>query len=137
MTSSVASVPLPDVLARSPLLRDGAFAVFDEIPGPAVVRTLRIEALAAFSSASLTDIRSNDDEEVRGGNPARRFASATGGPHQSGFYHSRETSRFLDVAHSGGAVGASFWSWQEISQEQWTTMSQFAWPVTEPPGGRS
>ena len=48
-----------------------------------------------------------------------------------------ETSRFLDVAHSGGAVGASFWSWQEISQEQWTTMSQFAWPVTEPPGGRS
>ena len=48
-----------------------------------------------------------------------------------------ETWRFLDVAHSVGAVGASFWSWQEISEEQWTTMAQFAWPVTEPPGGRS
>jgi len=47
-----------------------------------------------------------------------------------------ETWRFLDVAHSGGAVGASFWDWQEISQEQWTAMSQFAWPVYERSRGR-
>jgi hypothetical protein len=47
-----------------------------------------------------------------------------------------ETWRFLDVVHSGGAVGASFWSWQEISQEEWTTMSQFAWPVYQQSVGR-
>jgi hypothetical protein len=48
-----------------------------------------------------------------------------------------ETWRFLDVAQSGGAVGASFWSWQEISQEQWTAMAQFAWPVYQQSVGRS
>jgi hypothetical protein len=47
-----------------------------------------------------------------------------------------ETWRFLDVAHTGGAVGASFWSWQEISQDEWTTMSQFAWPVYQQSVGR-
>jgi len=47
-----------------------------------------------------------------------------------------ETWRFLDVARSGGAVGASFWDWQEISQEQWTAMSQFTWPVYERSRGR-
>jgi hypothetical protein len=40
-----------------------------------------------------------------------------------------ETWRFLDVAHGGGALGASFWDWQEISQEQWTAMAEFTWPV--------
>jgi hypothetical protein len=48
-----------------------------------------------------------------------------------------ETWRFLDVAHGGGAVGASFWSWQEISEEQWTAMAQFPWPVYQQSVGRS
>jgi len=43
-----------------------------------------------------------------------------------------ETWRFLDVAQSGGAVGASFWDWQEINQDEWTAMSQFSWPVYQP-----
>jgi hypothetical protein len=43
-----------------------------------------------------------------------------------------ETWRFLDVARNSGAVGASFWSWQEISQDQWTAMAQFAWS-NQPP----
>jgi len=48
-----------------------------------------------------------------------------------------ETWRFLDVAQGGGAVGASFWSWQEISQEQWTAMAQFPWSVYQKSVGRS
>jgi hypothetical protein len=48
-----------------------------------------------------------------------------------------ETWRFLDVAQSLGAVGASFWSWQEISQQQWTAMAQFTWPVYEHSVGRN
>jgi hypothetical protein len=40
-----------------------------------------------------------------------------------------ETWRFLDVARSGGAVGASLWDWQEIDQEQWGAMAEFTWPV--------
>jgi uncharacterized lipoprotein YddW (UPF0748 family) len=48
-----------------------------------------------------------------------------------------ETWRFLDVAQNGGALGASFWSWQDINQEQWTAMAEFAWPVRLRSVGRS
>ncbi|MCU1450674.1 MAG: hypothetical protein JWP02_2844 [Acidimicrobiales bacterium] len=48
-----------------------------------------------------------------------------------------ETWRFLDVAQNGGALGASFWSWQEINQEQWTAMAEFTWPVRLRSVGRS
>lgn len=47
-----------------------------------------------------------------------------------------ETWRVLDVSHSGGAVGASFWDWQEMSQEQWAAMAEYRWPVYEPSAGR-
>jgi len=47
-----------------------------------------------------------------------------------------ETWRFLDVAHGGGAVGASFWDWQEITQDEWTAMAEFPWPVYERSIGR-
>jgi hypothetical protein len=48
-----------------------------------------------------------------------------------------ETWRFLEVAQNGGAVGASLWSWQEINQEQWTAMAEFAWPVRVRSAGRT
>ena len=38
-----------------------------------------------------------------------------------------ETVRFLDVASRGGALGASFWVWQEIEPVQWNAMAAFPW----------
>jgi len=38
-----------------------------------------------------------------------------------------ETRRFLDVARRGGAVGASFWVWQDIGEEQWAAMAAYPW----------
>ncbi len=38
-----------------------------------------------------------------------------------------ETVRFLDVAARDGAIGASFWVWQSIDDEQWEAMSSFPW----------
>jgi hypothetical protein len=38
-----------------------------------------------------------------------------------------ETVRFLDVAARSGAIGASFWVWQSIDDEQWEAMSSFPW----------
>jgi hypothetical protein len=38
-----------------------------------------------------------------------------------------ETVRFLDVAARDGAIGASFWVWQSIDDEQWEAMSAFPW----------
>jgi hypothetical protein len=39
-----------------------------------------------------------------------------------------EITRFLDVARRGGATGASFWSWQEMTGPEWGALSGFEWP---------
>jgi hypothetical protein len=41
---------------------------------------------------------------------------------------SAEILRFLSVARSGGAVGASLWSWQEMDAEEYGALASFAWP---------
>ena len=38
-----------------------------------------------------------------------------------------ETNRFLDVSRREGALGASFWVWQYMDDEQWSAMSAFGW----------
>jgi hypothetical protein len=40
---------------------------------------------------------------------------------------SEETWRFLDVAERGGAVGASFWVWQDMTAPQWQALTGFNW----------
>lgn len=39
-----------------------------------------------------------------------------------------EILRFLDVAKRGGATGASFWDWQEMTPPEWGALSDFDWP---------
>lgn len=38
-----------------------------------------------------------------------------------------ETWRFLDVAQRAGAVGASFWVWQDMTAAQWDALARFSW----------
>ena len=38
-----------------------------------------------------------------------------------------ETTAFLQEARQGGALGASFWSWQAMSPDEWSAMSSFSW----------
>ncbi len=38
-----------------------------------------------------------------------------------------ETEAFLTAARQGGALGASFWSWQAIDPDEWSAMAAFAW----------
>jgi hypothetical protein len=38
-----------------------------------------------------------------------------------------ETTRFLDVARRGGAVGASLWVWQSIGSQQWSALAAYPW----------
>ncbi|HEX4538661.1 MAG TPA: hypothetical protein VH112_00320 [Acidimicrobiales bacterium] len=40
---------------------------------------------------------------------------------------SAEILRFLAVARSGGAVGASLWSWQEMTGEEYGALASFPW----------
>jgi hypothetical protein len=38
-----------------------------------------------------------------------------------------EISRFLDVCRRMGALGASFWDWQEMNDAEWGALSRYPW----------
>jgi hypothetical protein len=38
-----------------------------------------------------------------------------------------ETLRFLDVARRAGAVGASFYVWQDMTADEWSALNDYAW----------
>jgi hypothetical protein len=40
-----------------------------------------------------------------------------------------EIARFLDVARRGGAVGASFWVWQDMTAPEWAAVTAYPWPT--------
>ncbi|HMC53035.1 MAG TPA: hypothetical protein VKI64_09775 [Acidimicrobiales bacterium] len=40
-----------------------------------------------------------------------------------------ETNRFLDVSLRSGALGASFWDWQEMSGDEWAALTAFQWRI--------
>jgi hypothetical protein len=41
----------------------------------------------------------------------------------------REIRAFLQVGHTRGALGGSFWDWQEMTAGQWKALSAFPWAV--------
>jgi hypothetical protein len=43
-----------------------------------------------------------------------------------------EILRFLDVARRGGAIGASFWVWQDMTGSEWTALGSYPWAPTPP-----
>ena len=43
-----------------------------------------------------------------------------------------ETWRFLDSAKRGGAVGASLWTIEKVSDEQWDALRTHPWDVPRP-----
>lgn len=79
----------------SPLMRKGGWATFDHIPGAGACARLLAESRLCLHGAVATAVATSDDEEVRGGSPARRFISAPGGAEQAALYRSPETTRFL------------------------------------------
>ncbi|MDQ6928692.1 MAG: hypothetical protein M3159_08540 [Actinomycetota bacterium] len=54
------------------------------------------------------------------------------GAGRAGAPSAAETRRFLDVARHEGALGASFWVWQSIDDDQWAAMAGFRWPKPNP-----
>jgi len=44
-----------------------------------------------------------------------------------------EITAFLEAAERGGALGASFWSWQAIDPAEWLTLGTYPWPGVEGP----
>jgi len=87
--------PLPRAIRDSELMKSEGCAIFDRFPGAAVCARLLAESRLCLQGAVTTAITTSDDEEVRGGNPARRFISAGGGSEQMAFCNDPKTMRFL------------------------------------------
>ena len=54
---------------------------------------------------------------------------------RSGTPGAAKAVRFPDVAAPGGAVGASFWDWLEMADDQWDAVPVLPW-ATGPEGAR-
>jgi len=84
----LATLEVPPVLRRSPLLRAGGFAVFPGWFEGAGFEALRAEAWSAYDSASEQQCWDPDREEIRGGTPRRKLITAGAGPVQDAVYSS-------------------------------------------------
>jgi hypothetical protein len=80
---------------NSPLVRKGGFDVFQGLPEPKTFDLMLSEATSVFPTAQVSDVAVSDREEIRGGNPARRFLSAPGGSVQDAFYNATWMIDFL------------------------------------------
>lgn len=89
---------VPGYLLRSPLMRAGGCGVVDQWLHPSVHIALAGEATARQCVATSHDTAVSDGEEIRGGEPARRFLSAPGGPIQQWVYRDPRTADALQSA---------------------------------------
>ena len=44
-----------------------------------------------------------------------------------------EMNRFMGVARQDGAIGASFWVWQDMNGDEWNALATYPWPPIIPP----
>jgi hypothetical protein len=76
-------------------MRQGGFAVFEGLLDQQGYDLMLSEAVQLSRDASVSDVSFSDEEEVRGGRPARHFRSVPGGLAQEAFYHSPLLLDFL------------------------------------------
>ncbi|HUQ30777.1 MAG TPA: hypothetical protein VM095_01600, partial [Pyrinomonadaceae bacterium] len=86
---------LPSSIRNSRLMRTGGFEVFEGFLNREGFRLMLAEAVRLSSDAYVSDVPDSDEEEVRGGTPARRFRSVPGGCVQEAFYQSPWLIKFL------------------------------------------
>jgi hypothetical protein len=79
---------IPKRLLQSPLMRQGGYAIVPDLFAPATIAALRDEADLQRRQAQEVVVRRSDAEAVRGGNPARKYLTASGGALQQAFYGS-------------------------------------------------
>ena len=92
------SVRLQSVTAAiqsSTLMKKGGFDIFAGLPDRNYCGQLLNEARRCLSAAAASEILVSDNQEVRGGRPARRFLSASGSHAQTAFYHDSGVIKFL------------------------------------------
>lgn len=88
-------IPCEPRLSASPLLDRGGFVIVSNLFGADGFRLLLDEALSCYGTSVETNVCEEDREEVRGGNPARRFLSCAAGPIQDHYYHAPAITSWL------------------------------------------
>jgi len=83
-------------------MRQGGFTILDRLLHDDLFAGLRAEAIERYAEATESRAEASDDEPWRGGSPARRFLSASGGPVQDAFYHAQEIGEA--IADLGGVA---------------------------------
>ena len=76
-------------------MRKGGFEVFEGFLDQEGYDLMLAEAVQLSRDAQVSDVASSDEEEVRGGAPARHFSSVPGGPVQEAFYQSPAMLKLL------------------------------------------
>lgn len=93
------SLPLPPAvpaaLRESPLMKAGGCAIYDHFPGGETCKDLLEESRRCLPGAEASARSVSDQEEIRGGKPARQLISTAGGSAQTAFYHDPGTAAFL------------------------------------------
>lgn len=85
----------PKVIIESNLLKNGGFGVFAGLLDAYTLPLMLEEAVSLYPEAYGSEVPVSDGEEVRGGNPARRFLSTPGGAVQDAFYSADWMLAFL------------------------------------------
>lgn len=85
-------------------MKKGGFDVFEGLPDRETCARLLGEARQRAATAKPSEIPFADNEEVRGGQPARRFLSASGGAMQTEFYQHGGLARFLETICNAAIV---------------------------------
>jgi len=85
----------PRAIRDSALMKAGGCAIHDHFPNAAGCARMLEEARQCLRGAVVSTVETSDGEEVRGGNPAHRFISASGGEEQDALYRDPEWTRFL------------------------------------------
>lgn len=88
-------------IRRSWLMERGGYDVFEGLVDGPTHRLLQDEAMRLVHTAERTDTASSCDEQVRGGNPARRFFNAPGGDVLDALYGAERVNAFLQRVTEG------------------------------------
>src|SRR6266481_2266367 len=86
---------IPATIKSSPLMRRGGFDIYEGVCDELIRKNLLVEALSLYRNSASCALFDPDQEEIRGGSPARAFRSAAGGEFQDAFYRAPWVVNFL------------------------------------------
>jgi hypothetical protein len=86
---------LPDSIRNSYLMTRDGYDVFEGLLDSRALDLLLAEAVALSGKGARSDVPDSDEEEVRGGSPARQFINTGGGEVQAAVYHAGWMIDFL------------------------------------------